>query len=215
MKLIEPKEIVKAGWTTGFNIFRIYCALKGHFQGTFDIQKYGIKTRVKRESFDKRKDSVFFDRMASKLSAKDCYEMMLFNMASNPDCLSYELSSAGAHTFYLQYSGRLDTLSKHYRKELEAIFTLLSQHEKKFKDLLSGDGHPVILQLLIRQTVSIETILLIDSFLPIIEKINEKYQDDILWMSWYTKLSQYRKLLTINTELAKNIFLDVKSSLHN
>ena len=210
--LLEPKRLVKAIWTDGFSVFRIYCALKGHFQDTFDVTKYGLKTKVKQESFYKRKDSVFFDRLASKFDAQECYLIMAYSMAANPDCLSYELSSAGAYQFYLRHTGRLETIRKHYKKDVQYIFELLNDSGKTFKDLLKGDGHPVILQLLIRESISVETVLLIDSFIPILESINQTYQDDILWSEWYIKLKQYQKLLDINNQLAKELFISYKKA---
>lgn len=205
--------VKQAVWTNGFNLFRIYCALKAHLSDSFDITKYGLKIKVTLDSYNKRSDRVFFERLAVKSDALESYQLMMLNMIGNEDCISYELASAGAYTYYLNHSGRIDRIHSVYRKDLETIFTLLATSNKKFKDLLISTGHPVILQLLIQNKICIETVLLIDSFLPILDEINKQYKSDILWNPWYIKLSRYRTLTVINSQLAKDIFMDVKANM--
>lgn len=205
--------VKQAVWTNGFNLFRIYCAIKAHLSDSFDINKYGLKTKIPLDTYNKRSDRVFFERLASKNDAEEAYKLMLLNMIGNEDCISYELASAGAYSYYLNHSGRIDRIHTVYRKDLEEIFLLLKTSQKKFKDLLIGTSHPVILQLLIQNKICIETVLLIDSFLPILDEVNKQYKSDILWNPWYIKMSRYRTLTVINSQLAKDIFLDVKANM--
>lgn len=211
--LLEPKTVLKTGWTSGYNIYRLYCAMKGHIQGTFDITKYGAKTNASLDAYNKRTDKIFFERLSKKLNTTDCYHLILYNLVGNPDCLSYELSGSDAYHYYLKHQGRLDRIRQIYQEEVGTIFSILKKSKKSFKNLLTGDGHPVILQLLIQERVSIETLLLIDSFLPILEEVNKNFKDDMIWTSWYTKIVQYRKLLNINSTLAKDLFISTKNNL--
>ena len=211
--LFEVKAQTPATWTNGFNIFRIYCALKGHVQGTFDISKYGLKTRVTKESFNKRKDSVMFERIANKLDAKDAYKLIAYNLSSNPECISFELSGADSYLFYLKKTGILERIHTVFADDIKVLFKTLHDNNKKFKDLFIGSDHPVIIQLLIREEINIESVILINSFIPVIELMEKAYSDDILWQKWYVKLVQYEKLCDINSKLAKEIFTDTRASI--
>lgn len=212
MTLLHPKVLLPSKFTTPFTIFKIYCALKAHYQGAFDINKYGLKVRSSVESFDDRKDKVFFERLAAKHNARTCYEMMLFNFASNVECFSYELSTSGAYDFYLRYCGKLDIISQVFKQDLNKIFSLLTSSNKEYKELFRGKGHPVIFQLLLSERISVETFILINNIDPFIDEMNEQYKDDLLWASWYMRIKQYASLLTINSGLAKNLFDEVKAS---
>ena len=38
------------------DVYLMYCALKAHFKGDYDYHKFSGRTKIKRESFYKRKD---------------------------------------------------------------------------------------------------------------------------------------------------------------
>ena len=46
--------------------YLLYCVLKAHFKGSYDYHKYSGQTKIKRESFYKRKDRIFFVKIAIK-----------------------------------------------------------------------------------------------------------------------------------------------------
>ena len=49
------------------DVYLMYCALKAHFgKGDYDYITYNGKTKIKRESFYKRKDRGFFVKIAKK-----------------------------------------------------------------------------------------------------------------------------------------------------
>lgn len=182
-------------------------------QGLFDISVYGVKSKsTSLKSYEARPDKVFFERLSTKLDESESYKLMIYNFVGNPECLSYELSGTDAYQYYLTKCGVIDRMLHVYKEDLEYIFSLLKKKNKKFKDLLTGDGHPVIIQLLMRNKIQIETLLIIDSFLPVIESMNESFHEDILFQKWYTKLTQYKKLTVINNQLAKEVFIDTRAN---
>ena len=48
------------------DVYLMYCALKAHFKGDYDYHKFSGQTKVKRDSFWKRKDRVFFVKIGRK-----------------------------------------------------------------------------------------------------------------------------------------------------
>jgi len=56
------------------DVYLMYCALKAHFgKGDYDYITYKGKTKIKRESFYKRKDRGFFARISKKYSNPQDY----------------------------------------------------------------------------------------------------------------------------------------------
>lgn len=187
--------------------------MKAHFQGSFDISKYGLRLSTTRESLEKRKDKVFFERLASKLDAQRCYELFMYNIASNPNCLAYELSGADAYEFYVMYCGRLDVMHNIFSEDLDTIFNLLIESGKKFKELFTHrEGMmPVIAQLVMQGRISLESFIILDELFHFLVDINNTYQDDLLWTQWNTKITQYRKLIQIDSKKAKELFGKAKT----
>ena len=53
------------------DVYLTYCAIKAHFsKNKYDYHKFAGKTKIKRDSFYKRKDRFFFARLARKLKTK-------------------------------------------------------------------------------------------------------------------------------------------------
>ena len=48
------------------DVYLMYCALKAHFSGDYDYHKFSGQTRIKRDSFYKRKDRFFFVKTSYK-----------------------------------------------------------------------------------------------------------------------------------------------------
>ena len=61
------------------DVYLMYCALKAHFQGDYDYHKFSGQTKIKRQSFYKRKDRIFFVRLSTKYSDKEILNYLVSN----------------------------------------------------------------------------------------------------------------------------------------
>lgn len=201
------------GWGSGFDIFKIYCAVKSHFNGSFNIAKYGLRTSVTFKSFEKRSDKVFFERLASKLPKDECYQMFVSNFAANPNALSYELAGSNAYDFYLKHSGFLDVFSSNFTSEISGIFELLNKNGKTLKDLFNCNGQPVILQLVLRNNISIETFIVLNRLLKFVPVLDKHLDDDLIWHNFRSKVMAYDSILNVETEILKMLFKKTKNQI--
>ena len=54
------------------DVYLMYCAMKAHFgKGDYDFVDYKGKTKIKRESFYKRKDRSFFAKLSRKYKTEE------------------------------------------------------------------------------------------------------------------------------------------------
>ncbi|CAL9971747.1 DNA helicase loader [Vibrio phage D479] len=183
--------------------------------GKYDFKKYRLGLKVTSDAYNKRSDRVFFERLASKLTLNECYQLMVSNFAANSNALSYEIAGADAYEFYLKHTGYLETFSQQFKNELRTVFELISSSDKKFKDLFKGEGHPVILQLALRNTISIETFIVLNRILKFVPNVDKTYGDDIIWHDFKTRASQYESLLSIDDDLSLQLFKLVKKQHYN
>lgn len=179
--------------------------------GKYDISKYKLGMKTPRSAFEKRSDKVFFERLAQRLTLNDCYQLLVSNLAANPHAISYEIAGADAHEFWLKHTGFMEVYSQHFKNELLSIFTILNNGNKKFKDLFKGEGHPVIMQLVLRNTISIETFVVLNRLLNFVPVIDKDYKDDIFWHEFKVRVLSYDKLLKIDGNIAKEMFIQVKN----
>ncbi|AUR85767.1 helicase assembly protein [Vibrio phage 1.081.O._10N.286.52.C2] len=212
-RLLEVDLVLPRTWVSGFSIFRTYCAVKAHMSGKYDISKYKLAMKTRESAYEKRSDKVFFERLAKRHTLNDCYQLLVSNLAANPNAISYEIAGADAHEFWLKHTGFLEIYSQHYKSELLTLFTLINSENKKFKDLFRGEGHPVIMQLVLRGTISIETFVILNRLLNFVPVIDKDYGDDIFWFEFKTRALAYDKLLKIDDKLAKEMFILVKNQV--
>ena len=66
-----------------FDAYKIYIALKSHFNSDYDINKYNGKTSVSLDSFLKRSDRSFFGRVGRKYK-DDTKEFFIANFITEP-----------------------------------------------------------------------------------------------------------------------------------
>ena len=65
-----------------YESYKLYNALKLHFESDYDAVKYNFKTTVKPQSFFKRKDKYFFAKIA-KTYEKDLLEFYVSNFKND------------------------------------------------------------------------------------------------------------------------------------
>ena len=65
------------------DVYLMYCALKAHFKGDYDYHKFSGQTKIKRESFFKRKDRIFFVKVGRKYEDGEILDYFVANFIQN------------------------------------------------------------------------------------------------------------------------------------
>ena len=69
-----------------FDAYRCYLSLKNHFtKESYDYHKNGGRTRVKKETFYKRKDRFWFEKFARQKNDKEVVDFFVSNFVSTTD----------------------------------------------------------------------------------------------------------------------------------
>jgi hypothetical protein len=95
---------------TPFEVYRDYIALRNHFNSkSYDYFKYGGKSSGNVDSFNKRKDKFFFEKLAKH---RDPHHLMLANFAVNPKSWIKEMAySENAEAVYMDWLKRSQSLT--------------------------------------------------------------------------------------------------------
>jgi len=173
-------------------VYLLYCALKAHFgDGNYDYFKYEGKTRIKRDSFYKRKDRFFFVKLSRKKEYQDIKNYLVANFVSNPD----------------GYVARFDDKTYEdwlYRKQnFYTIFTdemrpLVKDFEPLF--IVKSNNHPKLLQEYLGKRVSLETLIILNQMLRYDKKWDKQLLGDFIWNDVKKLMKNYQGFLTINDQ---------------
>ncbi|MGL5581642.1 MAG: hypothetical protein ACRDCE_11855 [Cetobacterium sp.] len=191
----------------GMSVYKLYLMVKGHFGGRYDCVKYNWTMRISPKAYEKRRDKYFFERLSNKYNLGELYRIFVANMLANSDAWVGEISGADALQFYRQHMGKLDRASYTFKEDIENLVYFCKNKSIMFTELFdSSKGQPIIFKMLQQEIISYETFLLIDAAGKFIDKMNVALRDDIVWCEYYKRIDGYRKLLKIDSNLAKELF---------
>lgn len=198
----------------GKSVYILYLQLKNHFNGRKCVIKSGWRMNVTDESYAKRKDKFFFQRLSEKFTLKQLCLIFISNLIANQDAWIGEISDSDPLNFYQLYIARLRNVRGRYEDDIKNIYYFAKKVEvKSLNDIfIYNEAHSAsyIFKLLQSGIISFETFIMLDSFLNIIEA-HDQY-DNIIWSSYSTRLKAYRKLFVVDSTECKNNFIRVIKS---
>lgn len=197
------------------SVYNLYLQLKNHFNGRGDVIKKDWRMKVSDASYEKRKDKFFFEMLSKKYTLKELSLMMIGNLVSNQNMWIGDISDGDAIEFYEQYLAKLKLMRLRYQDDIKNIYYVAKKLELKtlsqmfdYNDQTNGS---YIFKLLQSNAITFETFIMLDSFLGIIKKHDEK--DNVIWMNYSTRLKAYQKLFLVDSDECKRIFIQtIKSS---
>ena len=190
-----------------FDAFREYLALKNHFtKKSYDYHKYCGKSRATVQSFYKRKDRFWFEKVVRQKTDKEVVEFFVANFVSCSDPQSLwigEIMKEG-ETRYKEWQKKVQSLSYLFKEESQQIF---SQH--KFEEVFDcSKSHPVLLKMFLSGKIILETMVIYDRIFLYGNNFDKKLKDPV-WESVSMKIKKYNPFLNIDVFRYKRILKEV------
>lgn len=196
----------------GKSVYCLYLAIKQHFNGRYDVVKYNWVMRVSDSAYQKRRDKYFFEKLSDKYTLKELVLIFMSNLVANQDAWIGDISDADALVFYREYIGRLKRIKQVFEDDIKNIYYFSKKVEvnslQEIFDYNNKANTSYIFKLLQSNVISFETFILLDSFLDIINK-HDKQTNDLVWSKYSTKLNAYKKILNIDAQEARQMFIEV------
>ena len=174
------------------DVYLMYCALKAHFKGDYDYHKFSGQTKIKRESFFKRKDRIFFVKVGRKYEDGEILDYFVANFIQN------------RNGYILNFN------EKNYEDWLQRkkmFYQILSQelepHIKNFNPLFESKSgqHPTLLKEYLGKRISLETMIILDELVEFSETWDKDLSwDDFVWPDVKKLMNNYKGFLTIKTD---------------
>ena len=190
-----------------FDAYRCYISLKSHFtKESYDYHKVGVLTRVKKETFYKRKDRFWFEKFSRQKNDKEVVDFFVSNFVSTTDPSRMyigELVKNGEER-YVDWKKRTQSLSYVFREESEFLFKD-HQMDEVFD---CSRGHPIILKKFLGSNISLETLVIYDRILGYGKNFDKKLKDPV-WETVSKRVRKYTPFLNIDVFRYKKILKEV------
>jgi len=195
-----------------FDAYKCYLSLKNHFtKDKYDYHKYCGKSRATVQSFYKRKDRFWFEKLARNKNNKEVEEFFISNFitCTDPSKLWIGEMIREGEVRYTQWKKKTQSLSYVFKEEVENIF-----RERKVDEVFScKKGHPQILKSYLSGKTSIETLVILDKILGYRQEFDKNLQDPV-WETVSMRMKKYSPFLHIDVfrykKVLKNVVLGEK-----
>ena len=190
-----------------FDAYRCYISLKSHFtKESYDYHKVGVLTRVKKETFYKRKDRFWFEKFSRQKNDKEVVDFFVSNFVSTTDPSRMyigELVKNGEER-YVDWKKRTQSLSYMFKEESEFLFK-----DHKMDEVFDcSKGHPIILKKFLGGNISLETLVIYDRILGYGKDFDKKLKDPV-WETVSKRVRKYTPFLNIDVFRYKKILKEV------
>jgi hypothetical protein len=190
-----------------FDVYREYLALKNHFtKDSYDYHKYCGKSRSTTKSFYKRRDRFWFEKISRSKTDQEVVEFFVANFitCTDPSKLWIGEMIREGDTRYIEWKKRNQSLSYVFKEETQSLF-----EDRKVDEIFDcSKGHPPLLKKFLRDTISIETLVIYDKIFLFRKNFDKKLKDPV-WESVSLKLKKYSPFLHIDVPHYKNILKEI------
>ena len=180
--------------TQPFDAYSMYNALKLHFeQDSYDAIKYNFKSNVTPKSFFARKDKYFFAKLAKTYDDK----LLQYYIANFKNGVSYvgDMLNEGGETNFKQHMKIRESIHREFQKDINSLVDMDKEFDSFFE---ANQTHPLIIKLLMREEVNLETVVILDSILGFMDREGSKITETIIWPDIYRKVMKYKPFVDFN-----------------
>ena len=191
---------------TPFDAYKQYLALKNHFsKDKYDYHKYAGKSRASVESFNKRKDKHWFEKLSRQKSDEEIKNFYIANFveADDPNSLWIGNVIRAGDIYYKEWTKRQQSLQYLFTQESQTFFSEYNL-DQAFD---CSKGHPPVLKKFLSGKISPETLVIYDRIFLIRNNFDKKLLDPI-WESVSLKIKKYTPFLNIDVFRYKKILKD-------
>jgi len=186
-----------------FDAYRCYLSLKNHFtKDHYDYIKYRGKTRATVQTFYKRKDRFWFEKLSRQKNDKEVEEFFVSNFiySTDPGTMWIGEMIKEGEGRYTEWKKKVQSLSYIFKEEVDSLL-----QDKRVDEVFDcSKGHPVILKSHLGGDISIETMVICDRIFEYRKDFDKKLTDPV-WETISKKIKKYSPFLNIDVPRYKKI----------
>ena len=190
-----------------FDSYKTYLSLKNHFtKDSYDYFKYCGKSRASLQSFYKRKDRMWFEKVARQKTDQEVVDFFVANFVScnDPETLWIGEMIKEGEERYQNWQKKIQSLSYLFKEESQSLF-----EENKLEEVFScSKGHPPLLKRFLTGKVSLETLVIYDKIFSYSNNFDKKLKDPV-WETVSRRIKKYNPFLNIDIFRFRKILKEI------
>ena len=158
----------------GFQTYQIYQSLKLHFTTDYDAVKYNYKTAVRQDTFERRKDRYFFEKLSRRFNKEKLIHYFTANLIHNPQAWIGDMTEE----IYNDYIARYDKLTYMVTQDMK----LMAEKGYSFDDICStSDNNSTnpLLESLRADEIHLESVVLVDILVNFLKRLKRDLNDPL------------------------------------
>lgn len=191
-----------------YEVYRYYLALRLHFTtDQYDVIQQRGKVRASKQAFFKRKDLLAIRKVAESYSDQEVVNFLVANFVSGDRWGGvFDVESKDR---YLSWKKRLESISYTFEKELSKLQLYCDKNRLDFASLfISVNGqHPYIIKEYLRNSISIETLVILNKIMPFVNDLDVTLSQDLIWPDTSRLIKKYGPFLNIEKSKYNGIYL--------
>lgn len=192
---------------TGFEVYKMYLALKQHFtKDSYDYVKYRGKVTASEKSFEERRDRYFFKKLATKYSERDILGYFVANFVFDPRGYIQSFSD----DIYTRWKVHRESFSYKFKQDVNTLLDdIVPPYEKSFDSIFKTrkGEHPIILRRYLSREITLETLVVFEHCLGFVDRFDLSLSDPI-WKQTRNQILKYRPFIDIDCKKYKGVILD-------
>lgn len=195
-----------------YDVYKYYMSLKLHFESdTYDALKYNYKTSAKPQAFFKRRDKYHFAKLGRKYESVN--ELVNFFIAQFTHSIDNKWigNMLNDEEAYKQWQRRIQSLSYTFETDINSLAEEVDSFDDLF-EITDESPYPVVVNAYMQETISLETVVILESLTGFLSVADKKVTDTIVWPEISKRIRKYKPFLNFNDLKIKNIVFRVFTS---
>jgi len=182
--------------TDPFESYKLYNALKLHFESSYDAVKYNFKSNVTPNSFFKRKDKYFFAKLGRKHNGelKDYY---VANFKAGKSYIGDMMDEEGEQN-YREHKRIQESIHRVFSIDINRLTEENVPFDYLFKT--SDNAHPLVIKLWLQEEISLETVVILNAIFKFIDRESKNISDTIIWPDTRRLIEKYEPFVNFNRD---------------
>lgn len=187
-----------------YQTYCLFMAIRNHFtQKNYSFFKYHGKVKTSKEKFETNRDRFKYAKLAKTYDAVEMQDFILANIIAGRRWIG-DLMDEEAEDIYIKYIKRTQSFTYTFQGDLNHIFENISSPTNIFKE--KNSTYPVLIDLCMSNTIHIETLCVLNSFIPFVHIFDKQLgQDDFIWSSIRNMIVKLTPFLTYDREKCKRL----------
>jgi hypothetical protein len=186
-----------------FEAYQTYLAIKRHFEpgSTYDYHRYGGKTSASVNSFEGRKDKLFFMKLAKH---PDVINFLVANLSYNPKLYVRNIAyDAACQKRYEERQKFIESMSYSVANQFSV------SEPEEFNKMLRAESneHPMILQKYLVGKLRLETLCVLDDLTNFSRSWEKIIGNDPVVAEVLEKIAKMKPFLTYDKEMVRTTIL--------